>query len=68
MRSSGALIVSWDFSLDKDTGILIIGEKTPNRDNSIDIINAFEGKEAIDLYKKLTTANIRREIEERSRT
>lgn len=65
MRSSGAVIVSWDFSHGKDVGVLIVGEQ---KNGQVDIINAFEGKEAIDLYKKLTTANIRREIEERSRT
>ena len=49
---SDTLLVSISFS-DKDTGVLIVGRKRKNQ--SIDIINAFQGEEALGLYKKLVT-------------
>ena len=51
--ASGALIVSWDFSNAPDKHILIVGSKTPKQD--IEIINAFQGEEAHEIYEKLTT-------------
>ena len=38
---------------DKDTGVLVVGRKRKNE--SIEIINAFQGEEALELYKKLVT-------------
>ena len=35
------------------TGVLVVGRKRKNQ--SIEIINAFQGEEALDLYKKLVT-------------
>lgn len=49
---SGTLLVSISFS-DTDTGVLIVGRKRKNQ--SIDIVNAFQGEEALELYKKLVT-------------
>ena len=49
---SDTLLVSISFS-DKDTGVLIVGRK--RKDQSIEIINAFQGDEALELYKKLVT-------------
>ena len=49
---SDTLLVSISFS-DKDTGVLVIGRKRKNQ--SIDIVNAFQGEEALDLYNKLIT-------------
>ena len=49
---SDTLLVSISFS-DKDTGVLVVGRKRKNQ--SIDIINAFQGEEALDLYKRLVT-------------
>lgn len=49
----GSLIVSWDFSHNEDKHILLVGGKTPKKD--VEIINAFQGKEAHDIYEKLTT-------------
>lgn len=51
--TSGALIVSWDFSHDPDDHILLVGRKHPKKD--VDVINAFQGKEAHDIYEKLIT-------------
>ena len=49
---SDTLLVSISFS-DKDTGVLIAGRKRKNQ--SIEIVNAFQGDEALELYKKLVT-------------
>lgn len=50
-ETHGALIVSWDFSHGAD--ILLVGRKMPKKD--VEVINAFQGKEAHDIYEKLTT-------------
>lgn len=52
MEKTGSVIVSWDFSNGVDKSVLIVGKK---KKNSIDIVNAFQGREAIQIYKKLTT-------------
>lgn len=46
------ILVSFDNST-ADKEILIVGRKKPRE--AVDIINAFEGEEALELYKKLTT-------------
>lgn len=50
---SDTILVSVDFTNGKDTGVLVVGRKRPNQ--SVEIINAFQGKEAEDLYSKLIT-------------
>lgn len=57
MNMSGSVIVSWDFSNGKDSGILLVGKKEKGKD--MVVINAFQGKEAEDLYLKLTMAKRR---------
>lgn len=52
MKSSGSVIVSWDFSHGQDVGVLIVGEQKRGK---VEIVNAFQGAEAEELYKKLTT-------------
>lgn len=49
---SDTLLVSISFS-DKDTGVLVVGIKRKNQ--SVEIVNAFQGEEAFELYKKLVT-------------
>lgn len=49
---SDTLLVSISFS-DKDTGVLVVGRQRKNQ--SIEIVNAFQGGEALELYKKLVT-------------
>ena len=49
----GALIVSWDFSHAGDKHILLVGRKSPKAD--VEVINAFQGEEAHEIYEKLTT-------------
>ena len=51
-KTEDTLLVGISFSKD-DTGVLIVGRKRLNQ--SIDIINAFQDEEALELYKKLTT-------------
>ena len=52
-RTVGSVIVSWDFSHDYDKHVLLVGHKAPGKD--VEVINAFQGKEAHDIYDKLTT-------------
>ena len=47
------LIIGFDFSKGEDVGVLIVGRKQLNQ--SVEIINAFQGKEAEEIYKRLTT-------------
>ena len=51
MKSTDSVIVSWDFSRGKDVGVLIVGSQKNGR---VDVINAYQGKEAYELYRKLT--------------
>ena len=48
----GSVIVSYD-NQSNDIPILIVGRKRKNQ--SVEIINAFQGDEATELYKRLTT-------------
>ena len=50
--TSGAYVVSWDFSNGNDLGVLLVGIK---KNGQLKIVNAFQGKEAYDIYKKLST-------------
>lgn len=47
------ILVSVDFSNGRDVGVLIVGRKRMNQ--SVEIINAFQGAEAEELYLKLVT-------------
>lgn len=47
------LLVSVDFTHGVDDSILLVGRKRKN--DTAEIINALRGKEAEDLYLKLTT-------------
>ena len=54
LKVNECLLVSVDFTQGEDTGILIVGRR---KNGKVDIINAFQGQEAIDIYKKLITMN-----------
>ena len=54
-RLSDTVLVSFNRESLYSDPILIVGRKRKNE--SIDIINAFQGKEALDIYEKLTTVN-----------
>ena len=52
MNVSESLIIGVDFSHGKDVGVLIVGRQKKGK---VDIINAFQGQEAEELYTKLIT-------------
>ena len=51
MKINESLLVGVDFTNGEDVGVLIVGRKRPNQ--SVEIINAFQGEEAEELYNKL---------------
>lgn len=53
MATVDSLLIGVDFANNDDVGVLIVGRKCPNL--SVDIINAFQGEEAKELYQRLTT-------------
>lgn len=53
-KISEAVVVSIDYSESEDNGILLVGRKKGK--GPIEIINVFQGPEALDIYKKLVTA------------
>lgn len=52
MNSVGSVIVSWDFSNGRDNSVLLVGKQV---NGHVYIVNAFQGEEAVELHKKLTT-------------
>ena len=54
MKSNDSVIVSWDLSNGQDMSILLVGRV----ENGVTkIVNAFQGKKAEELMKKLVTQN-----------
>lgn len=51
--TSDILLVGIDFSKGEDVGVLIVGRKRPN--DSVEIINSFQGEEARLMYERLVT-------------
>lgn len=51
LRINESLIIGVDFSK-RDDGVLIVGRQ---KNGEVAIINAFQGKEAFDIYEKLIT-------------
>ena len=52
-KTNGCFLVSWNFNHGEDKDIVLIGERV---NGNLNIINAFQGQEARDIYKKLSTA------------
>lgn len=52
-RLSDCVLVSISCHGDEENAVLIVGRKTKRKD--VEVINAFQGKEAIELYEKLIT-------------
>lgn len=52
LKVNECLLVSVDFTKGEDTGVLIVGRQNNGK---VDIINAFQGQEAADIYRKLIT-------------
>lgn len=53
LATNDCILVSVDFSHGVDVGVLIVGRRLPNGYTAI--VNAFQGDEAVELYKKLVT-------------
>ena len=51
--TTDCILVSFDYTNGADKSVLIVGRKTPKKD--VEIVNAFQGKEAEELYNKLIT-------------
>ncbi len=56
MRVTDSILVSVNFDLKggPDTAILVVGKK--KKGEAVDIINTFQGKEAMELWKRLTVS------------
>lgn len=52
MDVTSSVIVGYDYKGEGDNAVLIVGQKQPNQ--VVQIINAFHGDEAKELWKKLT--------------
>ena len=60
LKVNECLLVSVDFAQGEDTGVLIVGRQ---KNGKVDIVNVFQGQEAIDIYKKLITVNkVKKEV------
>ena len=57
-KKTGSLIIGYDFSKDENNGVLIVGTRTKGQ--ATDIVNAFQGKEAKEIFEKLIT--VKKEI------
>lgn len=53
------ILVSIDLSRNNENSVLVVGRKKPRE--AVDVINVFEGEEALELYKKLTTPKAKNE-------
>lgn len=60
MVESVIVSVSFPKGGDENSGILLVGKKRPGKD--ADIINVFKGKEARELYEKLTKRKVVPEV------
>lgn len=52
LNDNESLLVGVDFTRGEDAGILIVGRQTAG---VVNIVNAFQGQEAADIYRKLIT-------------
>ena len=52
MNNVGSCIVSWDLSNGKDKSILLV-------EDMVKLVDAFQGREAEDLYKKLMVRSVK---------
>ena len=56
MRTTDTVLVSFDFTNGVDKSVLVVGRQLPR--HSAEIINAFQGEEAYELWKKLTEKRV----------
>jgi len=50
LKVNETLLVGVDFTNGEDVGVLLVGRR---ENGTVKIINAFQGQEAIDIYRKL---------------
>lgn len=50
-----SVIVSWDYSHGKDKTIVLVGKQ---ENGKVEVVNAFEGDEALEVINKLTTVSM----------
>lgn len=55
MEINGAVVVSWSLTDRTGDSVLVVGQQINNR---IEIINAFQGREAHEIYHKLTDPTV----------
>ena len=53
MSTTESVIVAYDYTNGVDKALLLVGKKKPNE--TMEVINAFAGKEAADIWATLTT-------------
>lgn len=58
MKTSDGLVIGFDRTNGIDKSVLIVGRQTKDK---VDIMNAFQGEEALELYNKLITKKERHE-------
>ena len=54
LKVNESLLIGVDFTKGEDVGVLIVGRQ---QNGVVNIVNAFQGKDAADLYRKLTTVS-----------
>lgn len=52
MKTTDCILVSYDHTNGEDKSVLLVGRKRPNE--SVEIINAFQGEKATELWNELT--------------
>lgn len=51
-KTAECYLVSVDFSNGRDVGVMLVGKQT---NGVVDIVNAFQGEDAWEIYQKLVT-------------
>lgn len=54
MKKVDSFLVGIDFSNGMDVGVLVVGKR---RNGKTDIVNIFQGEEAVEMYRKLMGDN-----------
>lgn len=54
-KECDSVIVSWDYSHGKDKTAVLVGKQEKG---SVEIVNAFQGDEALEVINKLTTVTM----------
>ena len=58
MKNTDTILVSFSFVKTKEDGVLIVGRKEEGK--PVDVLSAFKGKEALELYERLVPENKRK--------